>query len=43
MVTEYKVEMLCSEELMQAAVDAFKSAHPYEEPAYDIWQLEQRF
>ena len=39
-VSEYKVEMVCSDELVRAAIQAMKSAHPYEEPAYDVWQLE---
>jgi len=42
-VAEYKVEMVCDDNWIQAAVDAFKSAHPYEEPAYQIWRLEESF
>ena len=42
-VAEYKVEMVCSDDLIQAAVDALKSAHPYEEPAYHVWRLDQSF
>lgn len=42
-VAEYKVEMVCNDDLIQAAVDAFKAAHPYEEPAYHIWRLEESF
>lgn len=38
-VSEYRVEMVCREELIQAALAALRAAHPYEEPAYDIWQL----
>ena len=38
-VDEYKVEMVCSNEKIKAAVGAMKQAHPYEEPAYDIWPL----
>lgn len=38
-VEEYRVEMVCADDLIEAAVTALKSAHPYEEPAYDVWQL----
>ena len=38
-VAEYKVEMVCADELVDAAVKALKQAHPYEEPAFDCWQL----
>ncbi|WP_415902175.1 NGG1p interacting factor NIF3 [Neptuniibacter sp. QD29_5] len=40
-VDEWKVELVCSDELIRQAVDAMKSAHPYEEPAYDVWRLEE--
>lgn len=39
-VAEYKVELVCSDELIEAAVAALKNAHPYEEPAYQVWRLE---
>lgn len=39
-VPEYKVEMVCDEALIKAAVAAMKQAHPYEEPAYDVVRLE---
>ena len=35
-VAEYKVELLCSEACITAAVAALRAAHPYEEPAYDV-------
>ncbi len=38
-VEEYRVEMVCADELLQEAVRALLAAHPYEEPAYDVWQL----
>jgi hypothetical protein len=38
-VAEYRVEMVCSDELIKAAVASLIQAHPYEEPAYDVWQL----
>ncbi|MBS53564.1 MAG: NGG1p interacting factor NIF3 [Oceanospirillaceae bacterium] len=38
-VAEYRVELVCEDELVRAAVAALKKAHPYEEPAYDVVQL----
>lgn len=38
-VEEYRVEMVCSDEHVRAAVAALKLAHPYEEPAYDVLAL----
>ena len=37
---EYKVELLCSAECIADVVCALKSAHPYEEPAYEVYRLE---
>ncbi|MGB0203849.1 MAG: NGG1p interacting factor NIF3 [Neptuniibacter sp.] len=39
-VEEWKVELVCEDELIHKAVAAMKQAHPYEEPAYDVWKLE---
>ncbi len=39
-VDEWKVELVCEDELIHKAVAAMKQAHPYEEPAYDVWKLE---
>lgn len=39
-VEELKVELVCEDGLIQAAVAALKLAHPYEEPAFDVWKLE---
>lgn len=39
-VAEYKVEMVCGDEHIKAAIGALKKAHPYEEPAFDVWKLE---
>jgi hypothetical protein len=36
---EYRVEMVCVDELITAAVAALRASHPYEEPAFDIWRL----
>ncbi|HVY53015.1 MAG TPA: NGG1p interacting factor NIF3 [Gammaproteobacteria bacterium] len=40
-VSEYKVEMVCEDNLIQEVVKALKQAHPYEEPAYQVWRLEE--
>jgi len=39
-VSEYKVEMVFEDRLREQVVRALKESHPYEEPAYDIWKLE---
>ncbi len=39
-VKEYKVEMICSDELIKKAVEVLKEAHPYEEVAYEVIKLE---
>lgn len=38
-VNEYKVEMLCDAQIIELAVAALKTAHPYEEPAYEVVTL----
>jgi structural hemagglutinin/hemolysin toxin protein RtxA len=40
-VEEYKIEMVCSKELIQEAVKILKEVHPYEEPAYCVYKLER--
>ncbi|EON90767.1 hypothetical protein MARLIPOL_17153 [Marinobacter lipolyticus SM19] len=39
-VDEYKVELVCKDELISEALEAFKKAHPYEEPAYEVYRME---
>jgi len=39
-VAEYKVELVCDDAHIAAAVAGLKRAHPYEEPAYQVWRLE---
>ncbi|KAJ9647209.1 hypothetical protein H2201_003363 [Coniosporium apollinis] len=40
-VEEVRCETLCvGQEVAQKAVQALKSAHPYEEPAYEVYRLE---
>jgi len=39
-VDEYKVELICDSEHIDAAIKALKTSHPYEEPAYEVYKLE---
>ncbi len=39
-VTEYKVEMLCHDEVIKRVIQALISSHPYEVPAYSVIKLE---
>ncbi|EON68899.1 hypothetical protein W97_08157 [Coniosporium apollinis CBS 100218] len=40
-VEEVRCETLCvGQEVAKKAVQALKSAHPYEEPAYEVYKLE---
>jgi len=39
-VAEIKIELVCEDALIEDAISAMKQAHPYEEPAYDVWRLE---
>lgn len=36
---EYKVEMICAEAVIKAAMQALLKAHPYEEPAYAVYRI----
>ncbi len=40
LVPEYRVELVCAAEVIDAAVAALRQAHPYEEPALDVVRLE---
>jgi hypothetical protein len=39
-VSEYRVELVCEDSAIKAAIAALKLAHPYEEPAYDVLRME---
>ena len=39
-VPEYRVEMVCADELLDQVVAALRDAHPYEEPAFDLIRVE---
>lgn len=36
---EYKVEMVCEQAYLNDVIDALRQAHPYEEPAYQVWEI----
>ncbi|HEY5716382.1 MAG TPA: NGG1p interacting factor NIF3 [Psychromonas sp.] len=38
-VAEYKVEMVCSAATIKAVLQALISAHPYETPAYCVFEI----
>lgn len=38
-VAEYRVEMICVDEYIKAAVQALIGAHPYEIPAYEVQSI----
>jgi hypothetical protein len=40
-VAEYKVELVCEDALVGEALKALKQAHPYEEPAYEVYRIEE--
>lgn len=40
LVSEYRVEMVCQDSLIRQALVALRNAHPYEEPAYEVYHLE---
>jgi hypothetical protein len=38
-VAEYKVELVCPAEKINAVIDALKKSHPYETPAFQFWKV----
>jgi len=38
-VEEYKVEMVCAADIIKVVIKTLIHAHPYEEPAYDVFPL----
>ena len=36
---EYRVEMVLAEDIIKPVLAALKQAHPYEEPAYGVFQM----
>jgi hypothetical protein len=39
-VSEYRVEMLCSEPHIKNVLQALIKHHPYETPAYEVWPIQ---
>ena len=40
-VQEYKVEMICQDNIIKKAIKVLKQNHPYEEVAYEVFKLEE--
>ncbi|MEG1628775.1 NGG1p interacting factor NIF3, partial [Pseudomonas sp.] len=38
-VEEWRVELVVADELIQSVIAALKHSHPYQTPAYEVWQL----
>jgi len=38
---EYKIEIICKDELIELAVKTLKKVHPYEEVAYEVFKMEE--
>ncbi|MBM3109451.1 MAG: YqfO family protein [Pseudomonas sp.] len=38
-VEEWRVELVVADELIQSVIVALKHSHPYQTPAYEVWQL----
>jgi dinuclear metal center YbgI/SA1388 family protein len=41
-VSEWRLEAVCAEAVVERAVDAMRLAHSYEEPAYDVYPLQPK-
>ncbi|SFV67603.1 Bsu YqfO NIF3/CutA domain [hydrothermal vent metagenome] len=38
---EYKIEMICTDVLIELAIKTLKEVHPYEEVAYEVFKMEE--
>jgi hypothetical protein len=38
-IAEVKIELVCEDDRVKAAIQAIRGSHPYEEPAFDVWAL----
>ncbi|RLA24528.1 MAG: NGG1p interacting factor NIF3 [Gammaproteobacteria bacterium] len=38
-LSEYKVEMVCTDQLIKQVVKTLLQVHPYQEPAYDVTKI----
>ncbi|NCX93222.1 MAG: NGG1p interacting factor NIF3, partial [Gammaproteobacteria bacterium] len=39
-VAEYKVEMVCPLDRVREVISALKAAHPYETPAFELYEVQ---
>ncbi len=39
-IAEYKVELVCTDDVIKNAVQCLLASHPYEEPAYEIYKIQ---
>lgn len=39
-VEEEKIEVVCAEEFLKKTIKAIRAAHPYDEPAIDVYPVE---
>ncbi len=37
---EYKIEMICDDKYLRDVIFALKKTHPYEQPAYQVFKME---
>jgi hypothetical protein len=40
-IPEFRVEMVCDDSRIKAVIDALIESHPYEEPAFQYWQINE--
>lgn len=40
-VIEERIEVVCPRKILKKSIEAIKKVHPYEEPAIDIYSLEE--
>lgn len=40
-VVEYKLEMVCDENRLADVIAAIRASHPYDEPAYQYWAVNE--
>ena len=41
-IEEYKVEMICTNDKLQQALEVMKTSHPYEEVAYTVIKMDNQ-
>ncbi len=40
-VDEFRVEMICDDQSIESVIRALRDAHPYEEPAFHYWRVNE--